>query len=31
MTNENKPKDNIIKEDTKEIKSLNWFDKNKVK
>ena len=33
MTNENKQfeKNNIIKEEPKEIKSLNWFDKNKLK
>ena len=33
MTNENKQftKNNIIKEELKEIKSLNWFDKNKFK
>ena len=33
MTNENKQftKNNIIKEELKKIKSLNWFDKNKFK
>ena len=33
MTNENKQfkKNNIVKEEPKEIKSLNWFDKNKFK
>ena len=33
MINENKQfkKNNIIKEELKEIKSLNWFDKNKFK
>ena len=33
MTNENKQfkKNNIIKEEPKEIKSPNWFDKNKFK
>ena len=32
MTNENKQfKKNIIKEEPKEIKSLNWIDKNKFK
>ena len=33
MTNENKQflKNNIIKEEPKEIKSLNWFDKKKFK
>ena len=33
MTNENKQfkKNNIIKEKPKEVKSLNWFDKNKFK
>ena len=33
MTNENKQfkKNNILKEEPKEIKSLNWFDKNKFK
>ena len=30
MTNENKQlkKNNIVKEEPKEIKSFNWFDKN---
>ena len=33
MTNENKQfkKNNTLKEEPKEIKSLNWFDKNKFK
>ena len=33
MTNENKQfkKNNIVKEEPKEIKSPNWFDKNKFK
>ena len=33
MTNENKQfkKNNMLKEEPKEIKSLNWFDKNKFK
>ena len=33
MTNENKQflKNHILKEEPKEIKSLNWFDKNKFK
>ena len=33
MTNENRQfkKNNILKEEPKEIKSLNWFDKNKFK
>ena len=33
MTNENKQfkKSNVVKEEPKEIKSLNWFDKNKFK
>ena len=33
MTNENKQfkKDNTVKEEPKEIKSLNWFAKNKFK
>ena len=33
MTNENKQfkKNNIIKEESKEMKSPNWFDKNKFK
>ena len=33
MTNENKKfkKNNIVKEQPKEIKILNWFDKNKCK
>ena len=33
MTNKNRQfkKDNILKEEPKEIKSLNWFDKNKFK
>ena len=33
MTNENKQfkKNNTVKEEPKEIKSFNWFDKNKFK
>ena len=33
VTNENKQfyKNNIVKEEPKEIKSPNWFDKNKFK
>ena len=29
MTINNLKKNNIVKEEPKEIKSLNWFDKNK--